>query len=206
MPVVCGQPECALGGAPTAMANAGGTRRATGIGGRRMHPGRVNALLAILVSAGAASAALPPGKPTCKLFLNVLVGEGDTWGESFADNLREGLLKSRLVTLTPNAEDAGLEVLLVTVRNGPNSTAVTRLVTLVIRTQLPAEVPSDKGEVKISPRVMLAVARGPRIAIYKKANMTEGVAREVNILTNDRMLAACQKLSNKTFPVPKPPS
>ena len=141
----------------------------------------------------------------CKVFLNAIVGDGDKLGASFVDNLREAILKSHLVTLASNASDAGLEVQIVTVRNGPNSTALTRVIASVLRLRLPTEGPADKGEVPLSPHVVLAMVRGPRLAIYKEPNLAEGVASEVNTLTGSSMLATCQKFSDVTLSPPNLP-
>jgi len=165
---------------------------------------RTAALLTLLAVHGAGPGASLP-EQSCKVFLNATVGDGDSWGESFVDNVREGLLKSQLVLLASNADDAGLEVMIVTVRNGPNSTAVTRVITSVVRMRSPAEVPADKDEAKLSPHVALVVVRGPRLAIFKSANLKEGVASEVNILTGTSLLTACRKLSDHTFPAPTLP-
>ena len=154
--------------------------------------------LLTLVGWRAVCAADPPMSPACKVFLHVTVSKGDAWGDSFVGNLREGLLKSARVTLVPSEEEAGLEVGVVTLPDTrPGSTVVSRLLMLVVRTPLPAEVPRERENATVR-----MVVRGPLLGIYGRETLAEGVTKTVDAVTDPRMLAACEKLSTKAVAAP----
>lgn len=164
------------------------------------------ALLAIVVLAAApAGTAVPPPSPTCKVFINAKTGNGDAWGDSYVDSLREALIKSSVVTLAGSEDDAGLEIGVVTAKAGPGATAVSRVVMFTLRMRLPTDIPAENEERKPSAHTVRIVVRGPYLAIYNsKPALLEGVAKAADVVTDHRMLAACAQLSAHVFTPPGP--